>query len=71
MTSQEVPSACAAMTSSKRDIKRRRASSMDEQNALNNEGPAVSGDDGIIVVRSAHSSPSRGRHKFNWLRKVT
>jgi len=58
------------MTSSKYDMKPRRASSMDDHNAIGNDGPAASADDDAMVVRSAHSSPIRGRRKFTWLRKV-
>jgi len=68
---QEVCSGSAAMTSSKYDIMQRRASSMDDHKVLNNDGPAAGVDDGDMVVRSAHSSPCRGRRKFTWLRKVT
>jgi len=72
-TSHEVYSvSAAAMTSSKRDIRPRRASSMDDHhNIIGNDGRAASGDDETMVVRSAHSSPSRVRSKFTWLRKVT
>jgi len=59
------------MTSSKYDIMQRRASSMDDHKVLSNDGPATGVDDGDMVVRSAHSSPCRGRRKFTWLRKVT
>ena len=71
MTSLEVFSASAAMTSSKRDIEPRRASSMDEHDVLRNDGRVASCDDDGAVVHSAHSSPSRGRRKFTCLRKVT
>jgi len=43
---------------------------MDDDNFLGNAAPAAGADDGAMVVHSAHSSPSRGRRKFTWLRKV-
>jgi len=69
---RHIASAFAAMTSRKHDVMARRASSMDDHKALRNDGQTVAGaDDGAMVVRSAHSSPSRGHRKFNCLRKVT
>jgi len=58
------------MASSKRDVRPCRAASMDDDNFLGNAAPAAGADDGAMVVHSAHSSPSRGRGKFTWLRKV-
>ena len=44
---------------------------MDEHDVADNDKRSAGRDDGDVVVRSAHSSPSRGRRKFTCLRKVT
>jgi len=45
---------------------------MDDHDADGRTAAAGDGsDDGGAGVRSAHSSPSRGRRKLTWLRKVT
>jgi len=69
MTSQRDVSASAVVTSGKRYVKPRRAASMEDHDTSADENRrAVSGEDS--GVRSAHSSPSRGRRRFTWLRKV-
>jgi len=75
MTSHRVDAAAAAAaaaaTSSRRDVGPRRAASMDDHDRKVTGGSDDDGGGGGAVVRSAHSSPSRGRRKLTWLRKVT
>jgi len=69
MTSPGASPTCEAATSSRRDVKPRRAASVDNHDALD-DAERSAGVDNDVVVRSAHSSPSRGRRKLAWLRKV-
>ena len=66
--------ASGAVASSRSDVVQpRRASSMDDHHGAVDDGRAASAagsDDGGAGVRSAHSSPGRGRRKITWLRKV-